>query len=191
MKLLKKLPIVRIAACVLMISIVTSVALFSGTHAWFVDEETIKIDGQMGAVSVTLDENNMITNDSSIDILLRVRVIVEWKKDGQYILGTPAPASITQSIVGSNWKPAKGIDGGDFLIYQAEGSEKFGDTGYYTIKPNPMPFSINYTPPSASGYTAEVSFIVEALQATQTAYDYTVENASTPGVTSWELGGDN
>jgi hypothetical protein len=164
MKLLKKLPLVRIAACILMISIVTSMAMFSGTYAWFVggmEDKTVSgaINGEMGKVAVSIGDNGQIINDSTIPIIVRVRVIAEV--DSGNVLPTEMP---NVNVTSSGWSKVESQNG-IFFVYGGNAPKGVED---YTE----VPVGINLQFTFDKSPNTVVSFIVEALQATENAYKF-------------------
>jgi len=153
-----------------MISIVTSVAAFGGTYAWFAgdvpfdDEGANIIIAEMGTVDLgEIDYYNgvyTIENNSTIPIRLRVRVIVEWKNNGSYLLGEPTDFNLDTYFNNSenDWDRIDNV-----FIY-----------GQDVEAGLPTPFE--FTTPSAVtidnvNWQPEVTIIAEAIQATELAYN--------------------
>ena len=193
----------RIIASAMLVAALIASAAFGGTFAWFVSQTELdeKIPGEMGTVSVTL-KDGAIKNESNIPIILRVKVIAEWVGDDD-TMGIP-PSEIEWwhkyhgifGNLGRDWKifESADLEYGYFLVYV--GGENFEDANgelvapYGIIPPSlesiKLP-SVKKQIPTISNWTLEITYIVEALQATQKAYEYTVDNAADPGVTSWKL----
>ena len=195
MNVLKKLPLVRIAVCALVIGVIVSVASFGGTYAWFAGllEGDVTGTPQMGTVAIELEEKGgfsyEIINNSNVDILLRVFVAVEWvDQEGNYEFSA---FELSQGNITGNWELKKEING-DFLVYT--GGDPFESTGYHRLKSpeaggeSTIDLTFNWTGEGSS--RPVVSLIAEAIQADGGAYQYTVDNGGKePGVTSWKLGG--
>jgi len=181
--------------------ILISSTVFGGTYAWFVkqiENAEVGITGQMGEVKIALnngdpDNLNLIDNDSDVPIILRVRVAAEWVDKTGGLPGVPPGDSgngnieiIKSAFTGldtAEWQLAAG-ENGVFLIY-VNGSEKIANT-YAKIPAHQSKKIPDYKIPDQDGWTLEFTFIAEALQATDNAYDYTTIN-NTDGVTSWAV----
>jgi hypothetical protein len=204
MRIFKRNPIIYTIIVVSLVIFIASAATFSGTYSWFV--KTAKLDanltGTMGNVEVRIEERKVGTrpayyelyNDSDIDIILRIRVITEWTLNGEYQMDPPAGMPKLQLAnelqLSSNWTLYDDVEGGTFLVYS--GKNDFYGTGYGKLEPNTRPPiripNISLIP-AIDAWKVELTFIAEALQATDKAYNYTITNDIDPGVTSWDLTG--
>ena len=176
MAMIRRIPLLLISAVAFLIVALLTSMEFSGSYAWFVTEAVY--DDSDGAMQIPKMGNvklsdeltpDFIVNDSDVPIILRARVIIEsfgtngaipdGMTDGEYL-------DLVQD--GNGWTKVQGDDGGIFLIYgslKEPGKPTFDD--YNIILPTPSNKEI---PMPLSG--SDVSFIFEALQATQQAYDY-------------------
>ena len=173
---IKKRPLISIIATTLLIVMLCTATTFSGTYAWFVKQaKPVDLTGTMGKVEVSVAETTpgtvIVTNNSNIPIIVRVRVIAEVANP---ITMSP-PLAPTPSL---GWVSSV-AQNGLFFVYGTSGSS-FG--GYTTVQPRVSP-TFTYEPISGVTYT----FIAEALQATSTAYTYTTAANPPTGVTSWAL----
>jgi len=151
--------------------------MFGGTFAWFVKTlNDITITGQMGKVDIELTDNDgevIITNNSDIPILLRVRVIVEPDDPSS---GVPEGYNGIPGILksGDGWVEII-LSDGIFFVY--------GDntkTGYDLYTPVDVEEAPQFVYKAPEGYNT--TLIAEALQATEKAYKYTTDTD-----TSWEV----
>ena len=191
MKIIRRNLLKIIASAMLVTALIVSTT-FGGTYAWFVKQfDPEEAENQMGEVKVGLTANATkatITNDSTIDIILRVRVIVEPD-----IPATGVPKALSDSaylalvnVTTQGWLKVQSQDG-IFFVYSDKTSvaDLTGDyKDYKPVEPSKTPITFTYTAPTTD-YT--VTFIAEALQATETAYDYTTTTPTPSGVTSWKL----
>ena len=226
MKNIKAKPLLRtIILLAILVSVITTVTL-SVTNAWYAGMFSIDANGMitMGEVAIKWtnpadggptvpdigDENNAkITNDSTIPIILRVRVIPEWV---QTDTTTPDPtgvpptkSEVAVTITGTgDWLFNRQTLNPSFLVYTG-GTDKIGtDYGIrmpedgnqinvtYTVGVVPSTLAATFDPIAkiykrageTTGWELKITLIAEALQATQKAYNYTV---NTSGATSWLL----
>jgi len=172
MNMIKKIPLIKAISASLVILII-SVSAIGATYAWFVknisDENAAS--GEMGKVDIKFKEENTgywsIENTGTIDIIVRVRVILEQdtnsipsgsSEDSYYNL-------LSVNVVNqNNWTKIKGnYAGGIFLIYGSGADFE----GYEKVAPGK---TIYLSCTTHSDY--KVTIVPEALQATKNAYDY-------------------
>ena len=179
MKRIAKLPLLRTALCIFLVSLLTSVPTFAETYAWFYGtaERGGAASGAiacMGKVDVSAAKDNgnqiKISNASTIPIILRVRVIAEWVQEFPGTAGTPPEVPHMDALFGGN--TASWATDGKFLIYTT-GNENNKDFGSYGAIPGTekeifLPPIVNK--PAHYGWNLEIYYIAEALQATQKAY---------------------
>jgi hypothetical protein len=185
--IIKRNPLVYIASIVLFIVITTSAMMFSGTYAWFVKTlDDVTIDGEMGTVKVSVADDKII-NGSNIEIILRVRVIAEWIAEPGTTGVPPGDIPINTVITnpGADWEIK-----GQFLVYKS-GTAVTGIPAPYSATEEKfidLPAIITLLSEDSNNtnvlWKSQVTFIVEALQATENAYTYTLTHG-----TSWALGG--
>jgi len=155
-----------------------SAAAFGGTFAWFIHEAEKLVEGdeESGLTGlVALDsEAPEIINDGDIPIIVRVRVIAEpvgnsipdGKTDDEYY-------DLLNPYYDDNWVKVRGngvkdkSTDGIYLIYSNKLSKPVDFCDYFKVAPAESFILPHIVIP---GY--KLTFIVEALQATQKAYDY-------------------
>ena len=179
-----------------MIAMLASATTFGGTFAWFVRViDGVEVTGQMGTVkiditTITPNADNSFTatikNGSDIDILVRVRVIVEPKIPNAGVpegfIYTPDTPPLLISP-GAGWVEMDGLDG-IFFVY-GDVNKKGTYELYTPIAANASIPSFTYRVPYGEPGDFTVTLIAEAIQATRNAYQYTTINR--PGVTNWAL----
>jgi len=197
--IIKRSPLVYIASIILLIAIITSATTFGGTFAWFVRViDGVDVNGQMGTVkiditTITPNADNSFTatieNGSDIDILVRVRVIVEPKipnagvPEGFIYTPDTHPLLIRGNPDKSaGWVEMVGLDG-IFFVYGDIHNE--GYELYNPVKPDDE-LTFTYKVPYGIPGDFTVTLIAEAIQATRNTYNYTT-TSTLPGVTSWAL----
>jgi hypothetical protein len=214
MNIIKRNPVIYIIIVVSLVVFIASAATFSGTYSWFVKSlKSIDVEGKMGTVDVQVkeavideDENEnyftftgaTVTNtNTDIPIIVRVRVIAEWVQDpDKNATGVP-PSDATISIEPDDeeWILYEDEQEGIFLVYEGDndfliGEDKDEETGYGIVTPDTPSLSLPdiYIKDIHPGWIPTVTLIAEALQATEKAYQYTLDNAGDiAGVTSWEV----